>query len=121
MAVELMVALLHHPKRHHAPSDEQAPPMSSQVSPQKPLGALPHQLRGFLSTWGVIQPRSDAFESCTACSYAIAKLYAGGDFDFVRAVCKDTNYLEECSGLKAWQDAADAQLDALEDDDDDDF
>ena len=44
----------------------------SQVSPQKPLGALPHQLRGFLSTWGVIQPRSDAFESCTACSYAIA-------------------------------------------------
>ena len=69
LAVELMVAILHHPLKHHAPADEKMPPMASARTPTKPLGCLPHQLRGYLSTFGIIQPLGNAFEHCTACTF----------------------------------------------------
>ena len=45
LAVELMVALLHHPDRHHAPADAPAEPMAAVRSSERPLGLLPHTLR----------------------------------------------------------------------------
>ena len=116
LAVELMVALLHHPEKHHAPADEKVPPMSHAQSPDKPLGLLPHQLRGYLSTFGMIQPLGHAFAPCTACSPAVCRLYVDRGFEFVRECCKDATYLEGVSGLTAFHAATEARLEELEDD-----
>jgi ubiquitin-like modifier-activating enzyme ATG7 len=48
LAVELMVAVLHHPLQHHAPADSNltgSEAVSSDASSSKPLGLVPHQVR----------------------------------------------------------------------------
>lgn len=124
LAVELMVALLHHPLKHHAPADEKVPAMCHAQTPTKPLGCLPHQLRGYLSTFGIIQPLGNAFTQCTACSPQVCELYLSGGFNFLKSVCHDATYLEEVSGLTAFHAATEARLAELSGDDfgdDDDF
>lgn len=99
LAVELMVALQHHPLKHRAPADPQAPPMASVRESSKPLGVLPHQIRGFMSTFGVVQPMCSAFAHCTACSPAVCAEFEQRGFDFVERACNDFGHLELVSGL----------------------
>jgi ubiquitin-like modifier-activating enzyme ATG7 len=53
LAVELMVAVLHHPLQHHAPADSNltgSEAVGGDSSSSKPLGLLPHQVRATTRT-----------------------------------------------------------------------
>jgi ubiquitin-like modifier-activating enzyme ATG7 len=104
LAVELMVGVLHHPLKHHAPGDVDIPIMQSNVREvEKPLGCLPHQLRGFLSNFGMLHPLAHAFEYCTACNSKIVEGYTANGFEFVRNACNDASFLSKVSGLEEFQ------------------
>lgn len=74
LAVELLVALLHHPqgfvlfyflnKRFGAPAEN----IGKQDSHSSPLGIVPHSIRGFLSNFSNIIVTGHAYDKCTACS-----------------------------------------------------
>ncbi|CAI7858944.1 unnamed protein product, partial [Closterium sp. NIES-53] len=79
LAVELLVGLLHHPLGIAAPAEDTTAdgfPSSSTSSTSSsssahlcsPLGPLPHQLRGFLSSFSQLPITGFAFHQCSACS-----------------------------------------------------
>ena len=125
-AVELMVGLLHHPEGHAAPADALVPPMAPFKAPGQPLGALPHQLRGFLATFGVVHPLAHAFEHCTACNARVVRAYRDRGFELVRSTCRSADHLADVSGLAAFQReceelASGADFDLSDDGSGDDF
>jgi len=69
LAVELMVTLLHHPRRGAADADlvgdDEA---ASGEEVKSPLGGVPHQIRGSLPLFRTTCMRGSAFDRCTACS-----------------------------------------------------
>lgn len=82
-AVELLVALLHHPLKHSAPayyvsatnvpdSGSASPRPSRRFAPTIPdsgiLGILPHSIRGSMSNYENILPATKKFSQCIACS-----------------------------------------------------
>ncbi|CAN0123262.1 unnamed protein product [Phaeothamnion confervicola] len=85
MAVELAVALLHHPRRHHSPADTRsrgdgrgcggAEATGRLDDPDRPLGLLPHQIRGFMAHFSQLLTATQAFDCCTACSPAVVRRY----------------------------------------------
>jgi len=124
-AVELMVGVLHHPLRHRASADPALPPLQPwRAGPgASPLGALPHQMRFFLPTFGMVQPVAHAFEHCTACNARVVEAFRARGFGLVRAACGDAGELGRVSGLEAFQADCDALVATtdfdLEDSDDD--
>ena len=122
-AVELTVALLQHPLGHHAPaapSPVVASPGSLPLGAMgggaehwaSCLGALPHQIRLFLSSFSVMTPRVDAFDCCTACSRTVVEAYRAGGAAWVAEVCQRPKLLEDVSGVaKLWQEADAMNLD----------
>lgn len=110
LAVELLVALLHHPALHRAPADTAQPVLSSITDEHKPLGLLPHQIRGFLTHHTMVLPKSCAFERCTACSAKVVGEYKARGFDFVKQVCNEAGngYLEKLTGLDELLKSAEA-------------
>lgn len=122
LAVELLVALLHHPQRHNAPA------VTSQdlhQRPDHPLGILPHSIRGFLTHYTTILPANGAFPHCAACSEPVIDRFSQSSdeaFDFLVQVAEDPALLERISGLTelVQQHEYDPDSFILEDDDDDD-
>jgi len=88
IAVELMVSLLHHPEQAAAPVDATTP-----------LGAVPHQIRGLLSTFEQNIYQGRAFSKCTACSLPVLESLQQQGFAFLRTVCEDPESLERLLGL----------------------
>ena len=120
LAVELLVALLHHPDRGAAPADPANTPLTTRVdAADRPLGVLPHSVRGFLTHFAQVQTTTKAFDRCSACSPAVTDLLKGRRFAFVKAVASDPAHLEEVSGLSSLKDAA-VDWDGGGDDDDTD-
>ncbi|KAJ8605505.1 hypothetical protein CTAYLR_000034 [Chrysophaeum taylorii] len=120
LAVELLVALLHHPLRHAAPPDK-AGDLSR--PPDHPLGILPHSIRGFLTHFSSVLPATRAFPNCTACSDPILDRFRQHDqsaFDFLAKVANDPALLEQTAGLADLATDIDPDTFLLEDDDDDD-
>jgi ubiquitin-like modifier-activating enzyme ATG7 len=128
LAVELMVALLHHPQRHRAPADcpEEdrkggsnngggghgggGPPGLGQRfddDVDRPLGILPQQIRGFLAHFTTILPVTRAFKHCTGCAPAVVEGYKERGYDLVRQACNDHVFLEELTGLAQMRREAD--------------
>lgn len=95
LAVELLVALLQHPERGHAP----APVGNWDVPCETPLGTVPHQIRGFIARHHYMTPACTAFSMCTACSPTVVSQYNADGWEFVAHVLKDASYLEELTGL----------------------
>mmetsp|Transcript_12211 Transcript_12211/g.17902 ORF Transcript_12211/g.17902 Transcript_12211/m.17902 type:complete len:668 (+) Transcript_12211:144-2147(+) len=120
MAVELMVSLLQHPDLHHAP----APRNSSSFSPTttdttaSPLGVMPHQIRGSLVSYTIMNPTVPAFSCCTGCSPDVVNAYEsdGADLVYQAAQSASGTYLEDITGLTAFRAEAEDQLDGLEED-----
>jgi len=133
MAVELMVSLLHHEDGVDAP----APPASisgagtnynpgvnhgdadgSSSSSSSPLGVMPHQIRGSLTSYTLMTPTVPAFRHCTGCSDAVVDAYKKDGYEFVkRACCSESTYLEDVSGLTGFREEAAAKMEqCLEDD-----
>ena len=66
LAVELLVALLHHPREGAAPADPATPP-GAPLPGNRPLGLVPHSIRGFLTHYATVLPTTPAFDRCAAC------------------------------------------------------
>lgn len=119
MAVEMLVNLCHHPQMAlAAPSTGDDERDGAGV--QSPLGAVPHQIRGFLSNWSNTLLSAQPFNGCTACSDIVRKEYRTRGFDFVAEALQQPEYLEELTGLaqlKRDANEADMDMDWLSDDD----
>ena len=119
MAVELMVALLHHDARQNAPAP--APNMNQTFSPvvqssdaTSALGLMPHQIRGSIVSYTMMTPTVPAFKFCTGCCDAIVHSYRSEGFDFVKKACSsDGSFLEDIAGITAFREEATSKLDNL--------
>jgi ubiquitin-like modifier-activating enzyme ATG7 len=131
MAVELLVSLLHHPKKQRAAAPAHSNNFSPTVSTSdsadaadsSPLGVIPHQIRGSLVTYTMMAPTVPAFKFCTACSKPTIQAYHEDKMDLISRVCSslDGTFLENLSGLTAFRaEAADKLAEMEEDWDDDD-
>jgi ubiquitin-like modifier-activating enzyme ATG7 len=134
MAVEMMVALLHHDDGTRAPAPVAAmsnfsPTVSaadhggSNSSSISPLGVIPHQVRGSLVSYTMMKPTVPAFKSCTGCSASVVQAYFQDKIGVVFSVCQSVEYLENISGLTAFRAEAAEKMndfDAWDDDEDDD-
>ncbi|CAI5975376.1 unnamed protein product [Closterium sp. NIES-65] len=149
LAVELLVGLLHHPMGVAAPAeDTSADGVSASASSHlcSPLGPLPHQLRGFLSSFpqlpitgfafhqctacspmlrGFLSSFSQlpitgfAFPQCTACSPTVVSAYRERRYAFLMDAFNDPTYLERITGLDKLH-AATVEIEVDWDDSEDD-
>ena len=110
LAVELLVSVLQHRERVHAPAPtpttlasanqiQSAPPTDPTMPDSHPLGTVPHQLRGYMSTWQTLQIRGQAYDKCAACSPAILEAYERDGWEFVKRAVGERGFVEEISGL----------------------
>ncbi|TKA83706.1 hypothetical protein B0A55_00304 [Friedmanniomyces simplex] len=110
LAVELLVSITQHALGACAPAPIPPtsgsvnqilppPPTDPSVPGAHPLGTVPHQLRGYMSTWQTIQVKGSAYDCCAACSPAILEAYESGGWGFVKRALAETGYVEEVSGL----------------------
>lgn len=96
LLVELFVSILQHPDGAAAP----APITQNPERGDHPLGLVPHQIRGFLSTFSNITVTGRCYDCCSACSDRIVDAYRKDGWDFVQKAINDKDYVEELSGLK---------------------
>ncbi|KAJ5172256.1 Ubiquitin-like modifier-activating enzyme atg7 [Penicillium capsulatum] len=106
LLVELLVSVLQHPQGAAAP----APVTRSDEQGDHPLGLVPHQIRGFLSTFENITVTGKSYSCCSACSEKVTGAYREHGWDFVRRALNEPGYVEELSGLKEVQANAEAVL-----------
>lgn len=99
LAVELLVSILQHPRRAHAPAP--LPQGSSSISAPDthPLGTVPHQLRGFLANWQTLSIKGRSYDCCSACSPPILTAYERDGWDFVKRAINEKGFVEDVSGL----------------------
>lgn len=90
LACELFISVLHHPMGTSAPAGSQCA-----------LGAIPHQLRGFLSQWNLLQLTGEAYSHCVACSKYVIEEYKEKGFDFLLEVFNNPSYLEQIGKRRA--------------------
>ncbi|KAL0491789.1 autophagy-related protein ATG7 [Acrasis kona] len=117
LAVELLVAMLHHKLESNAPASI----VGSQD--QGELGFIPHQIRGSMSNFQNALMTGSAYNQCTACSDAIVKEYKKNGFDFLHKVFNRSKLLEELTGLDQLQQKTQGMLDEMEfiDEDDEEY
>lgn len=100
IAVELLVSLFQHEKRHFAPAYYQLNNKESVASiPEGILGILPHSIRGYLSTYSHILPATERFSQCIACSEKVLQQFEENGDDFLLKVFDSAEYLENITGI----------------------
>ncbi|EHY59934.1 Autophagy protein 7 [Exophiala dermatitidis] len=122
LLVELLISVLQHPLGAAAPASTSP----SEDRGDHPLGLVPHQIRGFLSNFTNINIAGKAYDCCSACSDKVLTAYESDGWEFVQKALNDKDYVEELSGLKEVQRAAEAAAadiefseDEMAEDDDD--
>eukprot|EP00729_Bicosta_minor_P007494 gene7494-16703_t len=63
--VEMLISMLHHPLGAAVPHE------TDEVDGESPLGAVPHQIRGFMAGFRQMLIGGQAFDKCTACSKTV--------------------------------------------------
>ncbi|RMZ27965.1 hypothetical protein D0859_07958 [Hortaea werneckii] len=133
LAVELLVSVTQHRLKARAPAPnpptsgsanqiQPAPPTDPTQPNAHPLGTVPHQLRGYLSTWQTIQVKGKAYDCCAACSPPIIDAYNKKGWDFVKKAITERGYVEEVSGLAEVQrkaEEAEAEIEDFDDEEED--
>ncbi|KAK3373329.1 hypothetical protein B0T24DRAFT_257322 [Lasiosphaeria ovina] len=115
LLVELLTSILQHPLKEHAPA-----PVHNKSSdyerdpPDHPLGIVPHQIRGFLSTFQNMLIRGRSFPQCSACSKPIVDAYHKDGWDFVQRALESRDYVAKLSGLAEVQRLAEAAAGEVE-------
>jgi ubiquitin-like modifier-activating enzyme ATG7 len=104
LLVELLVSVLQHPQGPAAP----APKSPTEDRGEHPLGLLPHQIRGFLSTFQNMSIAGKNYDCCSACSDKIVQAYQADGWDFVQKALNEKGFVEELSGLAEVQRVAEA-------------
>ena len=95
LLVEIMVSILQHKDGGHA----QAPLSATEDSGTHPLGIVPHQIRGFLSTFQNMIISGKSYDCCSACSPKVTGEYKRNGWFFVKKALNDKGYVEKLSGL----------------------
>jgi ubiquitin-like modifier-activating enzyme ATG7 len=112
--VELFTSIIQHPLRGLAPAPKQsANSTSSSVSYDRdpldhPLGIVPHQIRGFLSSFQNMIISGKSYDCCSACSPKVVEAYQSGGWEFVKRALTEKDYVTELSGLAEVQRMAEA-------------
>ncbi|KAL1867544.1 hypothetical protein VTK73DRAFT_4096 [Phialemonium thermophilum] len=120
LLVELLASILQHPQRHHAPAPiprtdaESATPTYDRDPPDHALGTVPHQIRGFLSTFQNLVLHGRSFPQCSACSEPVLAAYRSQGWEFVKKALDDRQYVAELSGLADVQRQAELAASAVE-------
>ncbi|KAL4768358.1 hypothetical protein BDW60DRAFT_197636 [Aspergillus nidulans var. acristatus] len=114
LLVELLVSLLQHPLGAAAG----APQTQTNTQNDHPLGVIPHQIRGFLSTFENVSVVGRSYKFCSACSRTVIDEYKKKGWNFVQKALNEVGYVEELSGLKEVQETAEANLADIEWDED---
>lgn len=105
IAVELLVSLVQHEKKHAAPAYYQMSNKSDESSiPEGILGILPHSVRGYLSSYEHILPATERFSQCIACSRSVLDAYKENGNDFLMKVFDSAEYLEALTGIDKMAD-----------------
>lgn len=112
LLVELLVSILQHPARHHAPAP--APGAEERDPPDHALGLVPHQVRGFLSTFQNMVIRGESYPCCSACSAPVLEAYRQDGWAFVKRALDERGYVTELSGLAEVQRRAEAMAAEIE-------
>jgi ubiquitin-like modifier-activating enzyme ATG7 len=94
LAVELLIGILHHPQREHAPAS-----ILGGTEQQSELGFVPHQIRGSMSTFQNALLTGTSYSQCTACSPVVVEEYEKNGFEFLAKVFNSPKLLEEITGL----------------------
>ncbi|VVC38452.1 Ubiquitin-like modifier-activating enzyme Atg7, N-terminal,Ubiquitin-like modifier-activating enzyme [Cinara cedri] len=63
------------------------------------LGKVPHSIRGFISDFQQIQPFTQSFSQCIACSPKVINDFLNKKEEFLNNVFINPNYLEDLTGL----------------------
>ncbi|KKA28718.1 hypothetical protein TD95_004910 [Thielaviopsis punctulata] len=117
MIVELLASLLQHPLQNKAPAPKTTGLHAERDPPDHPLGTVPHQVRGFVSSFQNVVLRGEAYPNCSACSPVILKAFREAGWGFVERALREKDYVAELSGLaelqrRAEQMAADVEWDS---------
>jgi len=95
LLVEVFVSLLQHPLGARAP----APVLASDDRGDHPLGIVPHQIRGFLSSFDNKVIKGHSYDCCSACSEKVVGAYRTEGWSFVKKALNEKGYVEKLSGL----------------------
>ncbi|RSL56125.1 Ubiquitin-like modifier-activating enzyme atg7 [Fusarium duplospermum] len=121
LLVELLTSLLQHPLGKDAPAPQPTPGVVPERDPpDHALGLVPHQVRGYVSTFQNIVIRGQSYDCCSACSPKILDAFRKDGWGFVKKALQEKDYVAELSGLAEVQRRAEemaAQVDWEEDDD----
>lgn len=121
LLVELLTSLLQHPLLHHASAPQaSAGSIPERDPPSHPLGLVPHQIRGYVSTFQNMVIRGHAYDCCSACSPKILDAYRQDEWSFVKRALLEKEYVTELSGLAELQRQAEKLQDELDWDEEDD-
>jgi ubiquitin-like modifier-activating enzyme ATG7 len=113
LLVEMLTSVLQHPKKHHAPAPVPSQGSSSGSTyerdpPDHALGLVPHQIRGFLSSFQNMVIHGRSYPQCSACSKPIIDAYRSEGWEFVKKALESRDYVAELSGLAEVQRLAEA-------------
>ncbi|MCJ1295804.1 Autophagy protein 7 [Xylographa carneopallida] len=114
LLVEIFVSVLQHPSGPLAPS----PSPDARDTGEHPLGIVPHQIRGFLSTFQNMIISGKSYDCCSACSDKVTGQYISDGWEFVKRALNEKGYVEEISGLAEVQRVAEIAAADVEWDDD---
>lgn len=95
LLVEIFVSMLQHPHGILAP----APLSHTEDRGLNPLGLVPHQIRGFLSSFQNILIKGMSYDCCSACSENVINAYKSEGWSFVKRALDEQGFVEEVSGL----------------------
>eukprot|EP00931_Biecheleriopsis_adriatica_P073430 TRINITY_DN47713_c0_g1_i1.p1 TRINITY_DN47713_c0_g1~~TRINITY_DN47713_c0_g1_i1.p1 ORF type:complete len:679 (-),score=143.80 TRINITY_DN47713_c0_g1_i1:82-2118(-) len=113
-AVELLAALTQHENGFGAPGTT-----SSSAAADSPLGAVPHQVRGYIADYRLAPAETEPFSRCICCSAEVLQRYKEDGVSFLEKVIADSSILEEISGLAAMKAAVrEDEVEAFDDFDD---
>jgi len=107
LAVELMASVLQHPEGHGVPAKLIGTDDESTV-----LGAAPHQIRGFISSYKFMTATVKKSPVCSACGVEVMKRVPKME-EFINDVLDDPRVLENICGLTKLQEDAAAIEDAM--------
>ncbi|GAB0143683.1 Autophagy- protein 7 (Autophagy- E1-like activating enzyme atg7) [Epichloe bromicola] len=121
LLVELLVSLLQHLLGKDAPAPQPTPgSIPDREPPNHPLGLVPHQIRGYVSTFQNLVIRGQSYDCCSACSPKVLDAYRTSGWGFVKKALQEKDYVAELSGLAEVQrrgEEMSANIDWEEDDD----
>jgi len=121
LAVELLTSILQHPLAHRAPAPQAAGGVTPERDPpEHALGLVPHQIRGYLSTFQTLNILGQAYPNCSACSAPVLDAYRKDGWEFVKRALLEKDYISELSGLAEIQRQAEAAEVDLDWDDEED-